>query len=127
MKWVVALSAVLVIGCGKRGSTDSTAEKSLYSTWKLDSSDYYLDLSSLTFGVPYVFQLTDINHRVVCSCSFTATGTEASGSYTLSSCTYYSGSGYSDPGCSTLDGSGTFTHNKDLLVVCDSGGCASYH
>lgn len=123
MKLFISLFTILfVISCSK----DSSTNKSLFSSWAADSSTTVLDLTggSLgTFGMYFI--LTNQNR---CNCNVSIGGSESSGNYAITSCSYVAGTGTgSDTGCSALNSSGTFTKTSSTLSICSSGTCTGYH
>lgn len=117
---VVLISVLSLTACG--GEDENTAatvsDKNLFSSWADTGSSFILDLSAATFGttaIGFFFAGGEI-----CACNLTIAGTQSSGNYALTSCTYSTGSGGGvDPGCSSANGSGTYTKTATTLTMCD--------
>lgn len=128
MKRLSLVLAVFLVACGKSGSTSSSSSsKSLWSVWS-DASGYSVDLRNGSLGTPLIFAYS-VSGQIVCGCGISLAGTESSGTYAVASCIFNPLGNYTgaDPGCTSLEGSGTFEHSGSTLTVCDTGGCESYH
>ena len=124
MKAKTLLIVVLfLVGCSD-GSDSGATPKSLFTTWVSVSSDFEIDITGGVLGQTIDFGFL-YGTGEICICDFYASGTESSGNYTLSNCSYYSG-GSGDPNCSLLNSNGNYTNNGTNLEVCDSGGCVTY-
>jgi hypothetical protein len=112
---VLALILVSVVGCG--------SGKSLFSSWTSQSTGAVYDFSAGQMGS---FQMVFIfAGGGQCEATVTMGGSEESGSYVLSDAAYTSG-GLGDPGCGSINGSGSFTKTDTILTICpSSGGCAT--
>lgn len=127
----LAIFIVTQFGCGGKGGGSSggssSTPKSVWSTWTYTSggNSAVLDLNGGQFGVQQGFGIMFLPSTAVCTCQFIANGDNSSGNYTFSSCTYSSG-GSGDPGCASLNTTGTYTNDGTTLTACDSS-CASYH
>lgn len=130
MKYLLTALLALSVGCNKGGSVSPGANivvqetgKDLFSAWsRTDNSYYRLDLSggqiNTTSTMKYDYG------SAVCGCHVTPTGSYTSGTYTLSDCVYVN-SASPDPGCSLLNGSGTYTKTDTSLQICNPG-CNTY-
>lgn len=126
-KIILGLLLIALCGCGGGGGGGggSSANKSVWSTWTSSSDDFVMNLYGGAFGVPSLFYFNFEPSGATCGCDFVANGNNSSGSYMFSSCAYTSG-GSGDPGCASLDVSGTYTNNGTNLTACDTG-CVTYH
>ena len=123
----VLILAILIAtcSCAKKGGDEPAAAKSIFSLWRPLTSNATLtslDMSLSHFGSSTF--LWTFNSGAKCLSNLSLTGTEASGSYTLSSTTY-TGGWSGDPGCSSLDQGGTYSKSGSLLSIC-SPSCAIY-
>ena len=117
------LFLVLLVGCG--GSDDGVANKGITNVWTLEDDSFVFDLSSETLPISAGSMEFVFSGGERCLCTVDVTGTESSGTYVLSGCTYTSGGG-GDPGCGSIDSSGTYSASGANMQLCDGGGCATY-
>lgn len=116
-----------LIGCNNNDSGGtSKPSKSVWSSWTSNDNLLTLNLSGGQFGLQQSFALMVVSTHAICTCNFIANGTESSGTYSFTSCTYSSG-GSGDPGCSGLNESGTYTNNGTNLTACANSNCTTYH
>lgn len=121
MKPILFLAvAALISGCAKENG--STPSKNLFSLWTADANQATLDLRAANFGSQTIGFL--FVGGASCSCTMNISGSQSSGTYTLSGCSYVSGGG-GDPGCASLNGSGTYTNAGAVLSICTSS-CSTY-
>lgn len=122
----IVLTAV-ACGSGGGGSSSSSSSKALWSTWTSSNDELVLNLNGGQFNDTQGFYLIVEPSGAECLCQFNASGSNSSGSYSLTGCAYSSG-GSGDPGCATLDQTGTFTNNGTNLTACTTGNaCTTYH
>lgn len=124
MRIVSMLICLILVGCAKGGDTPAATNKSLWSRWTRTDNSFYLDLTGGSLGTNLSYNVVFAN-GAICSCNLQATGTEASGNYTLSGCAYVSG-GSGNPGCASLNETGTFTKSASALQICSSS-CRDYN
>lgn len=121
------LMFLVLAACAKGGSGDSGggATKDLFDIWTRDDLALTLDLRSGTFGAfTMTWTLSDGSH---CTSTINVSGSQSSGSYSVSG-SVYSGGGSGDPGCSSLDDTGTYSKTATILTICSStNGCGTYH
>ena len=123
---LLILVSLMTVGCAGSGGSSGggSSAKSLASVWTKSDNSFTLNMTGLQLGVAQNISFT-FAAGAICQCSMTATGLETSGNYALSSCTYTSG-GAGDPGCASLNSTGTFSKPSSQLSICDPG-CATYN
>lgn len=131
MRQLIFLTGVLFMlaACGgSGGGSDSNSAqstgKSLFSKWTTDSGEF-VDFTDSTFNVPQkMYWVTKSGS--MCSSKMLFTGNNSSGQWTVSDAVVYAGS---DPGCSQLNATGTYTNDGVTLTVCrtSSTSCGTYH
>lgn len=98
--------------------------KSVFSTWTHTSTNAVLDLSTAEIGANSM-TLVFVG-GAQCGIDLQISGDESSGTFIITNSTY-SGGGSGDPGCSSLNGSGTFSVANETLSLCPSAGsCSTY-
>lgn len=123
-KSTIILIAIMMTACGgsdgSDGSSPEPEEKSLFSIWKnTEDEDDVIDFEDGSLGeeIPFQFIYPD---GAVCTCTLELSGSQTSGNFILNSCEYESfTSGYGDPGCNDLNGTGTYSIDNDILTICD--------
>jgi len=124
---ILILVSLLTVGCAGSGGSSgggTASVKSLASNWTRSDNTLSLNLTNIQIGVPLTFNFT-FTSGAICQCSITVTGLEASGNYTVSSCNY-TGGGSGNPGCASLNSTGTYSKPASQLSICDPG-CATYN
>lgn len=114
---LIILSTLISCGGGGGGGGTAPASKNLFSLWKNTTTNAPMDLTGGSFGAPigmYFF----FSGGAQCRCTMNAIGDQSSGSWALSSCYYVVGSGASDPGCTSLNDTGTYTLSNNTLSIC---------
>lgn len=117
------LCLLVLSACGGGGGGPS--EKDLFSNWRHTESDFVLDLSNGDFNEPIDFSIF-FSSGSQCDCTFRVTGSQSSGVYVINSCTYLEGSGAGDPNCNSLNESGTYTKENNILTVEGPSGTVVY-
>lgn len=121
------ICAFAVVGCNDGGgSGGGSSSKSIFSLWtNQDHSDYF-DLTGGQFNQPIHLTLTfESGHK--CTCDLTVAGTEKNGTATFNNGAYVSGTGNGvDPGCSSINSTGTYTKSGNQLIICGSTECDTY-
>jgi len=110
--------------CG--GSDDiPQADKNLFSLWNKTDSNAPLGLEGGEFSqvIPIAFYFQGGEQ---CNCDFTVLGSQNSGTYVLNSCTYLFNSGSSDPGCDSINQTGTYSKTTDTLTINGANGVSVY-
>lgn len=127
MKYYLLLLIFLTAACGSGGGSSSggSSDKNLFGVWTHTTTGWVMDLTGGSLNSNLVFRFL-FNTGAQCSCTFNAIGTQSSGNYVLSNCTYVNGTGTGNPGCNSLNNSGSYTKNSATLTVCDSNGCGTY-
>jgi len=126
-------------------TTTTTAQstgKDLFSVWNLaNSSEGEIDLSQLgdLSDIPLDVEVTTLDLRDgefsaavtvsysisslgTCACEFTINGTQDSGTYTINNCIYSPGAIQIDPGCNSLNQTGTFSKTESTLTFMTAQG-----
>jgi len=115
---------VLSVGCSDRD--DAVASKGLLSVWTAEDNSLTLDLTGVQLNQATPFDFILLTGEV-CNCGAILSGSLTSGSFAVASCTYQSSTGSGlDPGCASLNSSGTYSKTGSVLSFCDSGGCVNY-
>jgi hypothetical protein len=127
----VFIAILALVGCGKGGGGSAAPSKDLFSLWREDSTNAPMDLTSGAFNTTLNYSEIVTTAGEICDCDFLAIGDQTAGTYTLSNCTYRSGTGAgSDPGCSLGNGSGNYTNVGAVLSICPNStptNCSKYH
>lgn len=122
MKLLLLLLAITASSCGKDNSSPGATGKDLFSSWGGTGSvaGMVLDMRNMSFGTnAIVISLTAGGY---CGCTMSIGGTEASGSYALTSCAFgANGSSNTDPGCASFNGNDTYTKSDTTLTLCRVG------
>lgn len=125
MKMIAVATLVLLAACAKKADApvaDTVASKPLASTW--DNTTWRFDIpATVVFGLNNPITFT---HQTgdTCACVVLPTGTTASGTYVVSSCGF---SGSKDPGCATLNETGSFGLANSVLTLCPNSGAVCRH
>lgn len=112
MKRAIIISLLILSGCSGNGGGSSTTQgqscgsKPVQSTWTGESTGLVLDLTGLTLNTPTTM-IVSLTSGESCSVDAVMNGTQCSGTYQLSNSTW-NGDGGGDPGCSSLDMTGTY-------------------
>lgn len=112
----LAAVGLLTCACGGSGggSGDSSqSTKSIFSKWS--SGAKTMDLSGGQFNSIMLMYFA-MSAGAICKADMMMIGDNSSGTWVISGSTLYSGS--SDPGCSELNGSGTYTDSQSALTIC---------
>ncbi|MFC3680336.1 hypothetical protein [Bacterioplanoides pacificum] len=110
-------TAILISACGSDSSDDK--EKSLFSLWKSVDGEETLDLNGGAFSKAQSWIYFPDSSGSQCNCELTLIGTESQGNYIINSCRYVSGSSsVGDPGCNSLNQTGTYKKSSDTLRIC---------
>lgn len=115
-----ALSIVLALsGCGKKdgGSNEAAADKSLFSKWTATTNGFPLDLTGGKIGANQL--IIAFANGSSCTLTLTLTGGQTAGQYSVTNSTY-AGGGPGDPGCSTLNETGSYGKSASELTMCSS-------
>lgn len=114
--------ALALMSCAKAPEAASVPTKDLFSTWQT-STGVPLNLTAAQFDqlAPVTVNFSD---GATCSCNVYFSGSNAGGSFGLSQCVYGSG-GSGDPGCGSLNTSGTFSNVANVLTICNPS-CKTY-
>ena len=123
-KTLIFCISLLAIACGsgEDGGEDvieSDTSKELFSFWHDTSDNSPLNLSGGDFGVEMIFYMWAADGSQ-CNCNFQILGDQSSGNYVINNCSYVSGSGAGDPGCDSINQTGTYTKSSDTLTTCNS-------
>lgn len=113
---------IFLSACG--GGGDDADDKTLFSLWKRVPDGAPVDLSTAAFNTPSNFVFFDLDGSR-CSCEMVILGDNASGVASISSCTYVSGSGPKDPGCSARNGGYRYTNSDATLTLTAPNGTTS--
>jgi len=124
----VALVCVLGSGCGtdpgSGGPNPVFLAKSLYSDWSPTSGSVTLDLTEGEIGPCTVYWR--YGSGAICLGVASISGTQTSGTLSVTNSTYISGGG-GDPGCASWIGSYSFAKTGTTLELCmTGGGCYGY-
>lgn len=124
MRQLFLFILTLLVGCGKVEARQ-TESKSLFSIWTANANGAMIDLrqGKLDQSMPFLIILPGGER---CSCSVYASGSEATGNYAVSACSYSGGGSGVDPGCAGLNESGSYTKLANALMFCSST-CADYY
>lgn len=124
---LLGLTVSLIAACGGGSGGGDAASKSLFSSWTEASTGYVINLTGGSFGntLPFTFILVN---GAKCGCDVNLVGTEASGTYVVSSC-QYTGGGPGNPNCSALNSNGSYSKTGSTLKLCSSSGssCETYN
>lgn len=117
--FLLLTALIPLISCG--GGGGGGGDKDLFSLWTEVGDDLTIDFTGESLGVPFqlVFVSTDDSQ---CECSFTLSGTQTSGTFTIEACTHIPGTGPGDPGCNGLNDTGTYSKTSTTLTATDSSG-----
>ena len=111
------LFSIALVACG---GDSSSSEKELFSLWNDTSDDTPLDLRGGSLGEVNAISFYALDGSQ-CDCELRFLGTEDSGSYVLNSCSYvYGSSAGGDPGCESINHTGTYSKSAKSLEICDS-------
>lgn len=127
------LFAFILGACG--GGSDSpsvnsvgTGNKDLFSSWAEQSprQGTIVDFTGMSFSGPHRWREFFPNSLGACDCVIAFSGTESSGTIVVADCQFNFNTGSFDPGCTTFDGSATYSKTSDTLTICTttSGSCA---
>jgi len=126
MKRLILFSAFfLITACGSDGD-DAPGNKGITALWTNATNSFSFDASAFTLPVTGGAMTFIFTGGERCDCTVDVIGTEAAGNYVLSSCGYTSG-GAGDPGCASINSSGSYEAQGTNMELCDSGGCVLYH
>ena len=127
-KFTLTVLCMVFSGCG--GSPDAPTidlSKDLFSSWTEDGSTTALDLTEFSFGTSPA-KITHKGDNAICDCTSVIGGTQSNGSFVVENCVYRVGTGNgSDPGCSSINASYTYTKTDVVLTLCSAGTCHTYH
>lgn len=117
---------LFVIGCAK-SSDNAAADKALFSSWTRNDQAISFDFTGKNFGS--FITIWTFSGGAKCNSTITMSGSEASGYYSIASSTYVVGTGSgTDPGCASLNETGTYQKNGSVLNICTNGGaCGVYN
>ena len=118
------------LGCGESGGGGDGSSKSLFSEWTRSDNQFYVDLTDASFSTTFIMGFV-LSSGEICACNAVISGSESSGSATVSSCSYVSG-GSGDPGCASIWENGgspyTYTKSGSTLELCDNpSSCGTYY
>ena len=109
---LMALIASLGVGCAKGGSTAdpvaSCGSKDLKSAWTAPNLSFSFSLVNLNLNTNQTLLITFSATGRKCSGTANMTGDLCAGSYTITGMTW-TGTGGADPGCSSLNETGTYS------------------
>ena len=111
-----------LVACG--GGGGGSSEKDLFSLWTDTDTNAPLDLRGGAFSTPLPMH-SYYPDGAQCDCTLTVLGTQSGGTYIINACVYRYGTGSGDPGCNSLDGTGTYTKTSDTLTTYPSSGSPS--
>jgi len=121
---LIISSFFIISGCGGSDS-DPVASKDLFSLWNKTGDSGVLNLEQSGFSQP-----GEINWYFSggeqCTCNFLVNGSQQSGSYVMNTCSYQVNSGSSDPGCESLNQTGTYLKTNDTLTINSPNGVVLY-
>ena len=112
---VLAVAIITLSACGGGSSS-----KDLFSLWNDVNTAQPLDLRGASFEPFVLAQYADDGSQ--CNCVVTLIGEQSSGTWVRNFCTYVVGSGPRDPGCNSLNDTGTYKKSSDQLQIVDSSG-----
>lgn len=111
-----------LFGCGSGGGSSGVTTKSLFSVWTRTNQGLTqtLDFTNSTFGTFPMHRTFATGH--VCTWDMTLGGNESAGTFASSNSAYVAGTGNGvDPGCNSLNDSGTFRKDGNNLYFCSNG------
>jgi hypothetical protein len=119
----VGLSLAVLLGCsnggGGSGSGVSCGTKSLYSVWTLPNQSFSFSLANLTLNQNSTLQVTFSGSTKACTGTARMDGSDCGGTYSITGMTW-NGQGGSDPGCSSLNETGTWSKSDAGLKFTNS-------
>ena len=118
-KYFIVFVLILIQGCSS--SDDAPAVKDLFSLWTEDGTGAIYDFTGGTLNNFFPFTLV-FSGGEECDCDLTMLGTQTVGNWVLNSCVYDFGSGSADPGCNSLNQTGTYSKTNTILTIIDSSG-----
>ncbi len=121
-KYILGFAFILLAACAKESDTITVQKKSIFSVWTRSNNTLSVNLSGGSLNVPFSLKVTFASGEE-CNTSITFSGSEESGSYSITGSTYVSGTGSgTDPGCSSLNEVGTYVRENVSLKFCANGG-----
>jgi hypothetical protein len=117
---ILLVSVVLMLSACGGGSSGGggSSSKDLFSLWNDIVTDQPLDLRGATFD-PFTLSLF-FGDGSQCDCVLSLLGDQSSGSWVRNFCVYRIGSGPQDPGCNSLNDTGTYRKINNQLQIVDS-------
>lgn len=103
---------------------DQLAEKPLPAVWTRADRALAFDLTRAQNNTTQPMSLI-FKDGTTCFCSFTASGTQSQGQYTIDFCDYDHG-GSGDQSCDVFKSAGTYSNTGGILKFCDALGCTTF-
>lgn len=130
MRAIMILTTVTILttacggGGGGSGSNSSQSTKGVFSKWSSGSKT--IDLSSGQFGTPFALAWV-YDTGAICESEMEFSGDNSSGIW-VDTNAVYAGGGSGDPGCSAINGGGTYTNDGTTMTACrGSATCTTFN